>query len=336
MKVLDIQYDNVIDSVYLTIKTDYQFAFNHLISLLDKFDQQRNTLRPSFYQKLERDLIDGCIIPPLTIALIGEADMNKYQEMGDDELTEEFNDAFVLDGIQRLNTMRRIGIDGLDLTRPLYINLIVCGSMDKLLYRMITLNNGQKPMSARHQVEIITNNIYDFNSLNLEIQTEKEKGKKSIKGAFNKSDIVQAYLAFISNSINIDNKKIIESKMDELISMRIMDSGITKRDITFSDVIKSVEYYVTEPDLNKWFTNSNNLIGFAVAFIKSSDTILNVTVEEMKIAIEKFELAFSYINVSKVKVGTARRKAVKYFIENFNSSNQLDEIELTDLISMEI
>ena len=47
----------------------------------------------------------------------------------------------------------------------LYANLLICESMDRLLYRMITLNNGQKPMSARHQIEILAGNIFDFDHL---------------------------------------------------------------------------------------------------------------------------------------------------------------------------
>lgn len=63
---------------------------------------------------------------------------------------------------KELNTLSRIDADKLDMSRILYCNILISDSMDRLLYRMITLNNGQKPMSARHQIEILAGNIFDF------------------------------------------------------------------------------------------------------------------------------------------------------------------------------
>lgn len=50
--------------------------------------------------------------------------------------------------------------------------------MDRLLYRMITLNNGQKPMSARHQIEILASNMFDFDKLPILAVSEKNKSNK--------------------------------------------------------------------------------------------------------------------------------------------------------------
>jgi hypothetical protein len=72
-------------------------------------------------------------------------------------------------------------------------------------------------MTARHQIEILANNVYDFETLSIKVRTEKER-KRATKGAFKKADIVKAYIAFLSNSTNIDNRKIIEQKMDELVA----------------------------------------------------------------------------------------------------------------------
>lgn len=337
INVFDIQHDKVISSNYIVAKTSYDFALENLVPLIDRLDQQRNTLPPQFYLKLEKDLKNGCIMPPLTIALI---DTN-YSESDTLEQTESFineniNSAFILDGIQRLNTLRRIGKDSLDLSRPLYLNILICNSMDKLLYRMITLNNGQKPMSARHQVEILAGNIYNFDDISLNVQTEKEKGKKKIKGAFKKGDIIKAYLAFISNSINIDNQKIIEEKLDELITDKIIESDVTERSIEFSDVIDLIEKFTTDSELAEWFLVANNLIGFSAGISASFESLKHESLENFKGYLGKVEDSLSNLEVSKIKLGLARRISVQYIIQNYSHVKDLSSSQITDMISMKI
>lgn len=54
---------------------------------------------------------------------------------------------------------------------------------------MITLNNGQKPMSPRHQIEILTQELFDFTAYpNLIVQTEKERANYPQKDAYSQSD----------------------------------------------------------------------------------------------------------------------------------------------------
>lgn len=329
--VLDTQFDEVIKSQYITAKVSYEFAFSVLVPLIDRLEQQRYTLRPQFYNKLEKDIKNGCIMPPLTLAIKGHfEDANGVSEYANAHVHE----AFVLDGIQRLSTIKRIGKENLDLNRPLYINILVCESMDRLLYRMITLNNGQKPMSARHQVEILADNLYDFEALSLPMQTEKQSKKQRVNGCFKKEDIIKAYLAFISGSVNIDNQKIIESKLDELITDQIIESDIPERLVSFSEVVNLIQLYVSQNDeLLKWFRMSNNLIGFAAGINKSYVLIKGINANELAVCIDAFEKAFSFLDVSKIKLGLARRKGVQYFIENYNIVNGLSVNQLTDKIS---
>ncbi len=45
----------------------------------------------------------------------------------------------------------------------------------------------------------------------------------------NKENLIKGYLAYISNSVNIDNQKIIEEKMNELIADKILNSNIASK-----------------------------------------------------------------------------------------------------------
>src|SRR5690606_8156321 len=141
---------------------------------------------------------EGCITPAITIAFIENVDLNANHsiESLNDFIFENIKNAFVLDGIQRLNTLRRVyqkEDNKLDLNKYLYVNIIICTERDNLLYRMVTLNNGQKPMTARHQIEMLADSVYDYSIYNnFDVFTEKESAPKSAKG-FKKADIMNSY-----------------------------------------------------------------------------------------------------------------------------------------------
>lgn len=181
IKIYDVQFDDVIKSYYVTAGIDYEYALKKLVPLIDKLEFQRNPLRASFYKRLEEDIQSGCIMPNITVAI-----KTSNMKLTTADVTEKYIDdnlgtAFILDGIQRLNTLNRINQFKLDMNRTLYCNILISNSMDRLLYRMITLNNGQRPMSARHQIEILAGNIFDFDSLPILGITEKEKKQKRKK-----------------------------------------------------------------------------------------------------------------------------------------------------------
>ncbi|WP_241151507.1 hypothetical protein, partial [Pseudomonas viridiflava] len=93
-----------------------------------------------------------CVMPPITVAFVTDKEFGANNEI-EDYVNENIDASFVLDGIQRLNTLYRAAEEvefGDDYV--IYINFILCDSVEKLLYRMITLNNGQRPMTPRHQV----------------------------------------------------------------------------------------------------------------------------------------------------------------------------------------
>lgn len=335
IQVSSIDNDLVIKSQFVTAKTDYSYAITNLVPLIDKLELQRKIQDSKFYKRLEKDLIKGCIMPPLTLAFVnGGIEFSTYVE-AEAFINENIQDAFVLDGIQRLNTLQRTfkSDSGLNLDRPLFLNIIFCGSMDNLLYRMITLNNGQKPMTARHQIEILASNVYDFSNLSLTIQTEKERKKRIIRGSFNKGDVIKAYIAFLSDSINIDNQRIIEEKLDELIAEKILNSNITDDNLEFSEIVALIDKLCDESEIMDWFKVNNNFIGFSVGIRKSFDQVKEVEIGGFLRSIQVFDKAFAGFNVSKLKVGLQRRKLVAYFIENFSRFSAMDENDMIDELS---
>lgn len=339
LEILDVQMDEVVRCRYLTAKSNYRFAIDILAPLVSKFDNQRNPLQASYYKRLEKDIQAGCIMPPITIAIRSSA----YAENQDWKwfVLENLNDAFVLDGIQRLTTLKRISTkESFPWDRPIYVNILICDSMDRFLYRMITLNNGQRPMSARHQIEVLAANLFDFDNLPILTVSEKQvktKGyKKTNEEAMSREIIIKGYLAFISNSINIDNQKIIESKMDELIAEKIMDSNINQRTTEYIDVVNYISRLLENEVLQQWIIIPNNYIGFCASMATEFDTIRVKPLFDIEASIQLFEYAFESIDVSKIKLGLARRRMVKFFFDNFDRFSILSVNRLLDELSMEL
>lgn len=338
VKLYDIQYDEVIKSFYLTTGVDYEYALEKLVPLISKLDFQRNPLKASFYKRLEEDLMVGCIMPNITIAIKVDNKMPEIEELTEEFIENNIKNAFILDGIQRLSTLNRIDKTKLDLSKIMYCNILVSDSMDRLLYRMITLNNGQKPMSARHQIEILAGNIFDFDSLPILSLTEKEKKarKKKDEDSMNKENLIKGYLAYISNSINIDNQKIIEEKMNELIAEKILNSNVASKKGEFRDVINFISEMLEDEYLNDWFKVANNFIGFTAAMNVVFSQISILEKDELKGNIILFEEVFSAIDVSKIKLGLSRRRLVKFYFENFLKLSQYSYSDLLDAISQEL
>lgn len=335
MNIYEIDSDEVISAVVVSGSITYKEAIEKLVPLINKTEFQRKLQDKKFYEKLERDIVEGCIMPSITIAFVDKTitsnskkeDIIKFFEIN-------YGKSFVLDGIQRLNTLSRVqNSEKINLDKKLYLNIVYSDSVDKLLYRMITLNNGQKPMTPRHQVEVMMANVFDFNELGIEVQTEKERAVKIKMNSFNKSDLVQAYLAYMANSPMVDNKKIIQDKMDELIVNKIVSAEPIDDDTSFESVIKSLAKFQKSPISLKWLKQANNLVGFAVGMKTSSKIIKDLSVEEFETSIKTFDKAFSDFNPSKIKMGKLRRELSFDFFKNYSKLKDLDSLELLEYFS---
>lgn len=335
MKVYDKDFDTVIDGVVANGSITYKDAIEKLVPLISKTEFQRKLQDKKFYEKLERDIEKGCIMPPITIAYVNkEITQGSTNEDVENFFKNNYASSFVLDGIQRLNTLQRVSESKkVDVSRKLYLNIIFSDNIDKLLYRMITLNNGQKPMTPRHQVEVMMANVFNFDKLGIEIQTEKERADKIKMNSFNKSDLVQAYLAYMANSPMVDNQKIIQDKMDELIVSKIISTDPIANDNTFENVINALAKFQQSAVALKWLKQANNLVGFAVGMKYSAKTVLALTVEEFEAAVKLFDQAFTDFNPSKIKMGKLRRELSFDYFKNYSKMSKYERLELLEYFS---
>lgn len=336
IEVFSINRDEVVNSIFITGCTTYQYALDNFYPLINRFDAQRKLQNKTFYERLKRDIVRGCVMPPLTLSIVDENDFDFIEKQAAAAYIEEkLSNGYVLDGMQRLNTLKSASDDErFDPDRPLYFNILISKSKDTLLYRMITLNNGQKPMSARHQIEVLTEELFDFTELKIDIQTEKERSEKVVRGAFNLSDISKGYLAYFTNNLNNDNNKIIAEKMDEIIARKIMDFDIEDENrIEFQSILKLIDQLSIDEEAKKWLQIQNNLIGFCLGVKNSYKYISNIEAADFGRFVLKFDEAFKGINAAKVNLGKYRRELSFEYIKNIENLHALDELSLLDHFS---
>lgn len=333
IKVFTSDLDKVIDSYVAMGQTTYKVALEQLYPLINRFEAQRKLQDKKFYKRLQKDIVEGCIMPPITIAFVDkkEKDLSKVANF-ESFVNANLDKGYILDGMQRLNTLKSASeSNDFDENRVVYVNIIVAENQDKLLYRMITLNNGQKPMTPRHQIEILTAEMFDLYQLeNITVQTEKERAKKIIRGAFNLGDISRGYLAFLTNNVNNENNKIIDEKMDEILVSRVLDSRDSSSDLQFQNVLALIDQLSSDSSSKNWFMVNNNLIGFCVGIKESYEELRKIKAKDFASGIEIFEEAFDAINASKVNLGKYRRQLSCEFVKKYTELSECDGDELVE------
>lgn len=330
MKIFLKSFDKVIQSEVGIGYCDYNFALDHFYPLIDRFEAQRRSLNSKLYIRLEKDILAGCIMPPITIAFVRENPNFNDEGALREYLLDNLQSGYILDGIQRLNTLKRASESpNFPSESPIFFNVIISENQDKLLYRMITLNNGQKPMTPKHQIEILTKSLFDFTQYkNLRVQTEKEKSIDKIPGALSVADISKGYLSFLTENVHNENNKIIDDKMDEIIVGRILETKVISESVSFKEVLQLIDNKVSDRFLNEWMKVSNNLIGFCYAIKFNFNLISNESTDETKQSFRVFEHAFSAIKPAKVNLGKYRRELSGYFVKNYSDTRNMDENEL--------
>ncbi len=194
---------------YLVIATD--------ILQNNVFQRKPLNSSSSVYSLLREDLKSGCTIPPLVLALSNEnveSSSINQSDASDDEIINyiktNIKRLIILDGLQRTYTLMDVAKElqqqgddkklqefyDLRLRFEIYLGINKLG----ILYRMLTLNTGQSPMSLRHQVEMLYSEYLDPNRNIIEgisLIREVDEEKLSELGDYHFSDIINGFTSYI-------------------------------------------------------------------------------------------------------------------------------------------
>lgn len=322
----------------------------------DEFEIQRKRQKHRIYERMESDVREGALLPGITLAVKFDRVQRVLEQVPtpeawpiDSGTLESLRDVLfkpgmvnILDGLQRTHVLRDIADSGheFDHRQAVLAEIWVEPDLSKLIYRIIILNAGQKPMSLRHQVELLFLTVKeqilkDIPSLEIYKETDETRRRGPKKLAFDR--VVSSYHAFINGDPEVKKANIIANELlhDELSALseeRLHDD--------FQQFIDYLRWYVKldeevcrvyptkdgdVPTGANWFGSENVMVGFfaATADFGRSDSrrariheglrlllgsLEGSAVDDDPLGLETFQKVVQGINPRRTNVGRATRK----------------------------
>lgn len=211
-------YDKRVNAKDYMIEMSIIDYYNLVKDCLNDNEYQRKRVRNSgsIYSLLKKDLITGCIMPPIVLACC--------EQLADDDLLTNLQNnrskLKILDGLQRSYTIKElieeisgnagnVGFLNNKIRVEIYVGLNKLG----LLYRMLTLNTGQTPMSIRHQIEIIYSdykNSCGVDGVKLLSEIEDETPRRL--GEYKFRDVIDGFTSYLQKDyLTLDRMDILDN-----------------------------------------------------------------------------------------------------------------------------
>lgn len=187
-------------------------------SILKNNEYQRRRVKSSstVYSLLKEDLKQGCIMPPIVLALTSY--ISEHEDITT-KIKELKDKVIILDGLQRSYTIRDIvkeyeEKDGLETILDTPIRVEVYTGMNKfgILYRMLTYNTGQTQMSTRHQIEIIYSDYIDQTISDITFLKEVDNVSPHKLGEYKYRDVVDGFTSYLERDyLSLERIDILNS-----------------------------------------------------------------------------------------------------------------------------
>lgn len=305
-EVIGIDYDNRINSFMVSARADYDWYLEKTQGSEENLQIQRDIIRGSKpYKNLRADLKLGCILPTIVLAVRNidssvtdnydkddgfieatRKDLDKLQ-LAIAEITPDNVD--IVDGLQRTNALRQTLGDLNEDERPVFLKrslrleIWVNIAFFPLAYRMLLLNAGQRPMSMKHQIDILSGGLAeDLQDLpGIEIIRLKDHKRRVRPGQFHLSTLAQAFQAWMQRSPNVDRTNLVVETMVVDEALESLGIDLTDNDGNQRDGFRQFVGWLLELDRalgeeqNRFFGNDTVVLGFAAAigFAHKNDTL---------------------------------------------------------------
>lgn len=254
----------------------------------NKFNLQRKREIHKGYDRLMSDLRKGALIPTMTLAIepsIAKSFVHLAEEKNNEEIKKRIleikDNIYILDGLQRTHKIKELISDNVTFSpdQKLLLEIWIEPEINHLLYRLIVLNSGQKPMSMRHQIELLFTTMRvtlnrQIPDLEILVENEEEKRTKAKQIPFER--LVTAYKSFLIGSPEVDKDLLISEK---IVEEKILENNEAYLTATFVDFRNYLIKYCdldfelfrickTDNTLNSfrnWFADSNVINSFFAA-----------------------------------------------------------------------
>jgi hypothetical protein len=189
---------------------------------LDNNEYQRRRVRSSntVYSLMKRDFVEGCVLPPIVLALRDGAGNIQHDDQHIlSELRDRASQLVILDGLQRTYSLldlrseiefgdKRTAFLNQTLRVEIYIGINRLG----ILYRMLTLNTGQSPMSLRQQIEMLYLDLADTAIDGVQLIREVDDTAITEPNQYSFRSMIDGYNSYIErNELPIDRFEILET-----------------------------------------------------------------------------------------------------------------------------
>jgi hypothetical protein len=256
---------------------------------------QRGIIKDSkAYQTLRADLRRGCILPPLVLAVsnmtlpeilnarraTSGAELQATASQIETQLSAPRpQDTYIIDGLQRTNALRQTlrEMESLFTDREQFLNRLLRVEVwlnipfGAIAYRMLLLNAGQKPMSMKHQVEILSIKLAeDLSTIpGIKIINTLTSERRVAAGQFTLAKLASAFHAWLQGSPNIDFRNTV---MEQLLAESAIEtlgtslSGAEPHEDfrSFVEWIVAVDHAVWDSE-PQFFGNETVLLGLSAA-----------------------------------------------------------------------
>jgi hypothetical protein len=225
VSVISELYDSRINStnylIELTIGEYLEISKDILAR--NEFQRKRVKSCKTIYTLLKEDILKGCVIPPIVLALTKDQTEDRIPiERVITYIKEQKNYLLILDGLQRTHTIIDLESDliakgdesGLKIFYDHKLRIEIYVGLNRLgiLYRMLTLNTGQTPMSLRQQIEILYLDYANISIDGIELIREADDTTASSHGQYNFKDMVEGFNSYLErNELPFDRIDILEN-----------------------------------------------------------------------------------------------------------------------------
>ncbi len=359
IEVLSIDFDERLQASCALVRSDYRWFIEASHGAEENLKIQRKIIGGSkAYATLRADLKRGCILPPLVIAAKGiqpPSTNRPIQNVAEDLMAINPERVYIIDGLQRTNAIRQSLEELSDaerdrfLNRPVRLEVWLDIPFGALAYRMLLLNAGQRPMSIKHQVEILSMKLEEelANIPSIDIFTSISGRRRTQSGQFQLAKLSQAFQAWLQGQPNVDLKNTVMEKLlaENAIEVLGADAGMSGTLLAQggSSGFKGLVEWIVAMDLKMGgsnrdlLANDNVLLGLsaAVGAAERNESLKERMIEglerlkleaerdgaDIALAVEEYEKLRIGIDVTKRNVGEATRDLVFYgFQEYFLSS----------------
>jgi hypothetical protein len=370
MQVISRLYDTRIGAWNVLIEIGLREYIELVKDNIDKNEFQRRRVSSSttVYSLLKSDLLTGCVIPPVVLALNADAGPDTGAEDLDIDLIQDnANSIVILDGLQRTHTIVDL-LDELALTEPVqlirveestlrvevYIGLNRLG----ILYRMLTLNTGQTPMSLRQQIEMLYSDYAGSVVNGVELLRESDGRHITQPNQYVFKDVVEGFNAYLNRDESpFDRIGILENvKSLEQLSKENNDAQIFEQYLALLDnLVQRAIFVIGDAELpDPWQDNATTPfgrnasqifkksqamsgLGAAVGILidrgilsnldVAADLVKTVATSDPEGFLERLNLSMDWLRNNATKIGNAQRNFFKFYFRdllNPDSDTYLD------------